>query len=297
MTSIVVDPRQSSLKQLLERSKSAMAEVLPKHITAERLTKIALSCTNRTPDLLDCTPLSILRSVMQASELGLEAGGLLGEGYLIPFKNKVVRRGEPDRWELQCQFMPGYRGLVKLARQSGKVASVEARVVYSNDVFEYEFGLSPKLVHKPTTDVDRGIVTHFYSIVRLKDGEALFDVMSKAEVDAVRAKSKTGQYGPWADHYNEMGKKTVLKRVLKLAPVSTELTVATQLSDTAGTSEQMAPSVDFSAIVTTGEPVNDDGQARQAPQERQSKLDAMKQAMREREPGDDDDLDVARGDS
>ena len=155
------EQKQLTIKKLFDQSKGALAQVLPKHVTPERMLKVALTATSRNPDLLACKPMSLLRAVFQAGELGLEAGGLLGEGYLVPFKDEV-------------QFIPGYRGLIKLARQSGQLASIEARVVYELDAFELEYGLEPKLLHKPYLGGEnRGPLKFVYAIALLKDGGKL----------------------------------------------------------------------------------------------------------------------------
>ena len=201
--------KQKTIKDLFDKSKHSLAQVLPKHVTPERLLKVALTATSTTPALLACKPMSLLKAVFQAGQLGLEAGGLLGEGYLIPFKDEV-------------QFIPGYRGLIKLARQSGQIASIEARVVYARDAFELEYGLEPKLVHKPLLAEDRGDFMFVYAIATLKDGSKQVEVMTKGEVDKIRARSKASTDGPWVSDYAEMAKKTVLRRICKLLPVSAE---------------------------------------------------------------------------
>ena len=158
---------------------------------------------------------------MTCAQLGLEPGPL-GHAYLVPFKDHV--RECKDRRNCSCrtevQFIPGYRGLVELARRSGQVQSVQARVVYHGDEFVYAYGLNPRLDHTPSGKLDG--VTHVYAVIRYKDGGVDFDVMTKAEVDAVRQRSKASTSGPWVTDYPEMAKKTVLKRLLKTAPMSVE---------------------------------------------------------------------------
>ncbi len=266
MSNIVVDKgKQTTLKQMLEKAAPAMRAVLPKHVTAERLTKIVLSCTSRTPALLNCSADSLLRAVFQASELGLEAGGLLGEAYLVPYGN-------------QCTLIPGYRGLVKLARQSGELRSIEAREVYERDTFEVEFGLTPKLSHRPFLDGDPGRVCFVYAVAHLKDGGYQFEVMSHTQVEAIRARSKAGKSGPWISDWVMMARKTVIRRLTKLLPMSIELARAVALDDAADTGEAPAIDVELPRLE----------EQTQAP----SRIDAMKDALRE--PGDDSDADFAQ---
>lgn len=212
---------QQTLKGMLGQCEKAMLAVLPKHVTPQRMIKVALSATNRMPALLDCDARSIVQAVMLGAELGLEAGGILGEAYLVPYGKQV-------------QLIPGYRGLIKLARQSGEVADIEARAVFERDFFDFEYGLEQKLRHKPSTELEPGKLIQVYSIARLRDGGAHFDVMPLAEVEKIRARSKAGRSGPWVSDYNEMAKKTIVRRLCKMIPMSAErINRALELSDAA----------------------------------------------------------------
>ena len=242
---------QQLLRDELEKVKAAMAQVLPKHVTPERMIKVVLSATARQPKLLECTTASIVRSVMQAAELGLEIGGLLGEAYLVPYNNKIKgERGEPDRWENQAQCIPGYRGLIKLARQSGEIATVNARIVFAGDTFTVDLA-QDTISHVPNFEGHRddGSIRLVYAIIRFHDGDAIqFDVMTKAEVDRIRSRSKSKDVGPWVNDYAEMARKTVTRRALKYAPISAErMKRAMELDDE-----------DDNAIVTTGETIGVD---------------------------------------
>lgn len=198
--------KQDTLAKHIERMKPEMARALPRHMDPERVARIATTVMRRTPKLAQCTPQSFLGALMTCAQLGLEPGPL-GHAYLVPYGTEVT-------------FIAGYRGLVELARRSGQVASVSARVVREGDDFDYAFGLEPSLHHKPAgSDAE---ITHVYAVVRLKDGGADFDVMTRGEVEAVRKRSKAAADGPWVTDYAEMAKKTVLRRLLKTAPMSVE---------------------------------------------------------------------------
>lgn len=199
--------KQSTLAQKIEQMKPEIARALPKHLNPERVARIAVTVMRRTPQLAECTPESFLGALMTCAQLGLEPGPL-GHAYLVPYGREVT-------------FIAGYRGLVDLARRSGQVESVSARVVREGDEFAYAFGLEPKLEHTPKADVDKP-VTHVYAVIRLKDGGVDFDVMTRAEVEAVRRRSRASDNGPWKTDYAEMAKKTVLRRLLKTAPMSVE---------------------------------------------------------------------------
>lgn len=146
---------------------------------------------------------------MNAAQLGLEPNTPLGQAYLIPYGN-------------QCQFQIGYKGLLDLAYRSGEVKMIDAQTVYENDEFEYELGLDPKLKHVPAMK-DRGNPIYFYAVVKLVNGGYNFQVMSIDDVKAHGKKySKTFNNGPWQTNFEEMAKKTVLKKALKYAPLKTE---------------------------------------------------------------------------
>jgi recombination protein RecT len=255
--------KQTQIKDLLERAKPSIAAVLPKHLTPDRLLKIALACTSRTPLLLACNPQSLLLAVMQAAELGLEAGGLLGEAYLVPYKDKAT-------------LIVGYRGMIKLARQSGNLSSLEAHCVHANDAFEIEYGLENKLVHKPCMAGVPGDVVAVYAIARFKDGAIQVDVMTRAEVDVIRDRSKSGNDGPWKTDFEEMAKKTVVRRLCKYLPLSPEL--ARAIEHEASVEQNVAsPLVDMDVIDVP--PGVDEVAKAEATDAKQSRADKIKDAV------------------
>ena len=149
---------------------------------------------------------------MQAAQLGLEPNTPVGQAYLIPYKNKGIQ---------ECQFQLGYKGLIDLAYRSGEIKDIQAHEVYENDAFEYEFGLEPKLKHIPATH-DRGEIIMYYAIFHMVNGGYGFEVMSKEDI--INHAKKTSQsydssYSPWAKYFDEMAKKTVIKKCLKYAPI------------------------------------------------------------------------------
>ena len=208
----------TTIRQMMTDNKAAFAAALPRHMNADRLIRVALTSFNLTPKLLDCTPRSLFGAVIQCAQLGLEPG-VLGHAYLIPYGKDV-------------QLVIGYKGLIQLSRRSGEISTVTAHEVRTKDKFTYQYGLEPKLVHVPSEDADRGEISHFYAVVRLKDGGSQFEVMTKAQVDLHRDRySRAAKNGPWVTEYPEMGKKTVLRRVLKLSPASIEIQHAVVLDE------------------------------------------------------------------
>lgn len=208
-TTVKKDGGVHSIKDYIKVYEGEIAKALPSVMTPERFTRIALSAVSNTPKLGSCTPQSFLGAMMNAAQLGLEPNTPLGQAYLIPYGN-------------QCQFQIGYKGLLDLAYRSGEVKMIDAQTVYENDEFEYELGLDPKLKHVPAMK-DRGNPIYFYAVVKLVNGGYNFQVMSIDDVKAHGKKySKTFNNGPWQTNFEEMAKKTVLKKALKYAPLKTE---------------------------------------------------------------------------
>jgi recombination protein RecT len=217
-----------TLNNLLQQSKEQIARALPKHMTPERLIRMAVTAFQRTPALQECSPLSIVGCVIQAGELGLDLSGPLGQAYMVPYFNKHTRQKE-------AQFQIGYRGLVKLAFNSGKVSYFNAHEVCENDSFYFEQGTSQRLVHRPVL-VGRGEVIAYYSVIRMKDGASDFEVLSLEDVRKHRdrySKSADRADSPWQTAFDEMAKKTVIRRLAKRAPVSAELQTAASLDEMA----------------------------------------------------------------
>lgn len=208
--------------------KAMMPEIrraLPTVITPERFTRIALSALNNTPALQQCTPMSFLAALMNAAQLGLEPNTPLGQAYLIPYKNKG---------NLECQFQIGYKGLIDLAYRNGQIQTIQAQAVYEHDFFEYEYGLEPRLVHKPAFS-DRGEIIYFYALFKCSNGGFGFSVMSKADVDLYAktySKAFDTSYSPWKTDYESMAKKTVIKQALKYAPIKTDFQRALSTDET-----------------------------------------------------------------
>lgn len=207
--------KSMSVPDMVKAMMPEIKKALPTVLTPERFTRIALSALNNTPALQKCTPMSFLAALMNAAQLGLEPNTPLGQAYLIPYKNKGV---------LECQFQIGYKGLIDLAYRNGQMQTIQAQAVYENDEFSYEYGLEPKLSHRPAFS-DRGELVYFYAIFRTVNGGYGMSVMSKANMDTyARTYSKAfdSEYSPWKSNYEEMAKKTVIKQALKYAPIKTD---------------------------------------------------------------------------
>lgn len=224
--------QKKTMQQYIKSMESEIAKALPSVITPERFTRIVLSALSTTPALASTTPQSFLGAMMTAAQLGMEPNTPLGQAYLIPFRNN-------KKGCMETQFQIGYKGLIDLAYRSGEVSMIQAQIVYENDDFEYSFGLEPKLEHKPSKG-NRGNAIFVYAVFRTKDGGTGFDVMSMEDVKKhAQQYSKSFGNGPWQTNFEEMAKKTVLKKVLKYAPLKSDFvrgvaqdeTIKTEISE------------------------------------------------------------------
>lgn len=231
-TAAVAASPKKTLTDLIKTMEPEIKKALPSVITPERFTRMVLSALSTTPQLAMCTPQSFLGAMMCAAQLGVEPNTPLGQAYLIPYKNHGTD---------EVQFQLGYKGMLDLAYRSGEVSTIQAHAVHANDQFEYELGLNPQLKHIPASS-NRGEATHYYAVVKMKDGGYAFTVMSVDDVkEHARKYSKaySSNYSPWKSNFDEMAKKTVIKKCLKYAPMKSEFvrgmsmdqTIKTDLSE------------------------------------------------------------------
>lgn len=218
------DDHIKSMRDLVISMQGQIKAALPSVLTPERFTRIVLTTLSSNRQLQECKPETFLGAMMQAAQLGVEPNTPLGQAYLIPYRN---------HGQLECQFQLGYKGLISLFYRSGG-KDLQAQAVYENDTFEFEFGLDPKLRHIPAMN-DRGRVIAYYAVYRTKEGGSGFAVMSIEDVkDHMHKYSKAAEkgYSPWQTNFDEMAKKTVIKKALKYAPLSTDFVRAMSADET-----------------------------------------------------------------
>lgn len=196
-----------------DKFKEQCAAALPKHLTADRFARVALTALTRNPKLQDCTRESLLRCLMDCSALGIEPDGR--RAHLIPYKD-------------QCTLIIDYKGLIELVRRSGDVAAIRAETVCENDGFDWENG---NITHRIDWRKSRGEVQAVYAEAKLASGETQTAVMTKDEVEGIRKRSRAGTSGPWVSDWGEMAKKTALRRLIKLLPLSVEIADAVERDD------------------------------------------------------------------
>lgn len=222
--------------QWVQQYRPAVKAVLPKSLDLDRFMRIILTEVKSNYKLKTCDPKTLVGAIMQAAQCGLEIGGALGQAYIVPYKGEAV---------LQI----GYKGMIQLCRRSGDIALIKAQTVYENDEFEYSLGLNPDLKHIPARS-NRGNPVAYYAFYKTKDGFVDFEVMTHEEVLAhahrFSATSKNGVFSsssPWAKDFDAMAKKTVLKKVLKYAPMATDF-------QNAMTADEAVSSIDISQDTT-----------------------------------------------
>lgn len=214
----------------VDRSLTAYTEefgkLLAGRVDPDIFVSVAYEAIRHSPDLLDValkSPDSLMKALHDAAALGLVPNGVLGSAYIVPRKNKTTGRRE-------AYFQAGYRGLVELTLRSGKVRHVESRIVYQADRFELTYGDSPRVIHVPMLDGDRGAIRGVYGVATMHDGSKVIEYMSDAQVQAIK-KRAASQSGPWATDYEEMARKTVIRRLCKSLPMSVDVQRAIELDD------------------------------------------------------------------
>jgi recombination protein RecT len=238
------------IKDELERIRTQVEEALPKQMDPDRFLRVVAGAITKNPDILRCDKLTIFRSVLDAAQLGLEPTGLLGSAYLVPYGRT-------------CTLIPGYRGLIDLARRSGEIESIYAQIVRSRDVFRIVQGTDPGIIHEPyiapplldardeeqQKAQDPGPVIGAYMVAVLRDrsgqaGIRQIEWMTYAQIEAVRKRSRASGSGPWVTDWDEMARKTVVRRGGKYLPLTPEAQKGWSLDEEAERYAGSPPKID-----------------------------------------------------
>jgi recombination protein RecT len=206
--------KQDTVGALIERMTPQLEKALPKHVTADRMARVALTAIRQNPKLQAADPMSLIAAVMVAAQLGLEPNTPLGQCYIIPYKD-------------QASFQIGYKGILDLAHRSGQYKRIDAYAVDESDEFSYRYGLNPDLAHIPAR-TPSGRTVYYYAVYELTNGGQGFRVWSREQVEA-HAKKYSQAYragkqdSPWYTAFDQMAKKTVLIDLLRYSPKSIEV--------------------------------------------------------------------------
>lgn len=225
MGQITLAEQRDRLVGQLQGQGAMIVPLLPKHVRFETVVAQMQKYLHENPKLMEATPASIFWSFVHAAEIGLSVGNFFGEGYVIPYRKKG---------QMRAQFIPGYRGLIKLAYQSTLVSLISAHVIYEADTFDVDFGRDQEVVCKPALGMQHpGSVVAAYCKIRLSTGATKHDVLPVWRLEAIRrsAPGSSDQGSPWNTHTDEMYRKTVLRHALKDAPKSTEVDRALRLAE------------------------------------------------------------------
>lgn len=242
-----------NMRGLLHAMGEQIRMALPENIQSERFQRVALTAFSGNPKLQKADPVSFIAAMMQSAQLGLEPNTPLGQAYLIPYGNQI-------------QFQIGYKGLIDLALRSGKYKSIYAHEVRENDEFSIAYGIEETIKHVPNMVGDRGEVTGYYAVYKLENGGYGMFYMTKKEVmEHARKFSKTFNNGPWKTDFDAMAKKTVLKQVLKYAPMSIELQQATSIDENVMDSKKAQEALDENVIDVAWQSVEELEESEPAP--------------------------------
>lgn len=268
-----------SLVSFIEKHARDFAQVLPKHLTAERMTRLAISVVRRTPGMEKVTIASFAQCIMACSTLGLEPNTPLGHAYLIPRWNGRAKAQE-------CTLIVGYKGLIDLMYRSSYVSSVKADPVFEGDFFQYEKGLDPILKHRPTGEENPEKLSHVYTIVRWREGgDPIWDVLNRQQILQRRDRGgyDPNKMSPWKTDFIAMAQKTGVRTIARWAPTSTE---RTQLQAAVAYEDAAERGQLGQAVASLGE-VAQDGLHKMGamPEETGEVVDAQYEEVNEREPG------------
>lgn len=232
LSTTTITPMEA-MRTTLTRMQTEFAMALPPQISAEKFVRITVTAIQMNPTLISADRRSLLGACMKAAQDGLLLDGR--EAALVIFNSKDGAK---------VQYMPMIGGLLKKLRNSGELASISANIVREKDKFDYCLGDDEKIKHKPALVGDRGEVIAVYAIAKTKDGSIYREVMSVDEVERVRASSRARGAGPWTDWWDEMAKKTVIRRICKRLPSSADVDQVFDSDNEASGFDRSAPTIE-----------------------------------------------------
>ena len=246
--------KKQDIKSIInsDAMREQFARALPKHLTAERFARVAITALTRTPKLADCTPASLMKCLLDLSAMGLEPDGR--RAHLIPYGTEAT-------------LIIDYKGLIELIRRSGDVISIRAETVCERDDFSWANG---EVTHSVNWREDRGEIQAVYAVALMKSGEKQTAVMTTKEVEGIRARSRSGNNGPWKTDWAEMAKKTAVRRLSKMLPLSSEIMRHVERDDDQFTMRNVTPSVPSFALPKVEAPMVEENETIETEGERQA---------------------------
>lgn len=196
------------VRHALDKMAPEFRAALPPHVDVKKFIRVTMTAVQTNPALLDADRRTLFSAATRAAQMGLLPDGR--EAAIVTFKG-------------QAQLMPMLGGILKLARNSGEIASIDAQIVYSADKFTYRPGIDTVPAHEPDWFGNRGEMIGVYAVAKMKDGAAYVEIMNKQQIDKIRSVSRSKDSGPWVQWYDEMARKSVIRRLAKRLPMSTDL--------------------------------------------------------------------------
>jgi recombination protein RecT len=248
---------------MLKRLKPSLAQLKPNDQSVERFLQLCRRLTQRNPDLLLCTVESLENAIKDAAALGLDPTGLMGFGYIVPFKTK--------RGDHEAVFIPGYHGLLDLVYRTGKIAGIRGSLVHQSDDWTYIEGLNPVLEHTPrfrgTFEYDSrhecvGGYLVWWDVIGGRPVVQRHLWMWLEELERVRRLSKqtdrsgASKFGPWRDHWGPMAFKSMIRQAIKLMPLTPE--VAADITYALSKEDERMGLADPVLDITPGDPETPD---------------------------------------
>lgn len=219
--------KMSDLSNTIKSPKfmAALAANASKYVRPEKMAQMVITAASMNSDILDCTPVSVMRSVLVAASVGLEIGPALGHAYLVPFGK-------------DCTFIMGYRGAINLVTRSNKVLNVSARAVFDCDEFDVQYGTEEQIVHKPVLKRPEGAkLIATYAVAMLANGARPFHISTLEEIEDAKSRSRSGAKGPWVNDFVAMARKTPVLRLAKYLPMDGDMANAVLAEEAADRGE------------------------------------------------------------
>lgn len=219
-----------AMKQIMIKMKNDIESRLLSNVDFDKFLNKAINVFNSNENFKSCEIMTFINAMVECASLNLEPNSVLGQAYLVP-----VKFGE----DCKVEFQIGYKGMIELAYRSGKVKSLYANEVKANDEFYIDYGLEQKLVHRPCLIGDRGEVIGYYAVYHLDSMGSSFVFMTRDEVLNHSKKYSTSLgIDLWESEFDAMAKKTVIKKLLKYAPLSIDLQKSVLLDESIKTNLQ-----------------------------------------------------------